>query len=747
MDREPGFPIPVLRALEGLDDRVGRLLMIAGPADSGKSALLDRLRDQLRLDGVRVTDLRGNYHDREVANAALAPLLQEGSASPPSEGPAPDVDVPIAALGALGDEAARSSRRRGGERRQGTILGVPYAVRTRGGLAMDPAEYWQRLRKEFQDVQKAPAAILVEDGSLVDPESRDFLLYLGERVRFRPLLIAVVVDTGEAGYAGWEEKLLDRRDVDWVRLQTPRSDPREAHRIKGTFDALPEETQRVLVFTALLGGATTEVALSRVTRLNFNQLADALLPASEAHLVRIDAGKVAIPHAEWTDLFRDLFPRARVRTMHKEIAEAIEAMSPEPTLVRRAELAEHYFQWEAGPTALRYLLEAAELTERLHAYDAVLGLLENALACVDGLPTAERPPAEVELRLVRTRALFFAGRPADAERELHAALSLAFEHPVAAAPLEEWVEGLIPPLLAVGPRPELLTELGELVDRSHAAGFTSVEVLLQAILAGHEHRRGRSDRSRGGSRRAGDLARALEPGAAQAAALLAVAVSLLDGEPAERELGDRFRRAAHEMLGTGRQGGLQQVAEELRAAALARAGDREEALATHLRAIGVLQRLHLLPYEIPHQLGVAELILDAKGADERVAAALVRARELVEVLHLTPPSPSVLRLWLLEGRHHAMIPDPEGARDRFRAIVDLPPSSSLQEIRRSALRHLVELELSQGRIDTARATFALLDDAAFGPEGRPTWGEWRAARRRRGGLPDGGAPPPRSRKR
>lgn len=747
MDRVPGLPIPALRALEGLDDRVGRLLMITGPANSGKSALLDRLREELTLGGVRVTDLRGKYHDREVSNAALAPLLNEGpTPAPTSEGG--EVDVPIAALGALGDESGRSARRRGGERRQGTIMGVPYAVRTRGGLTMDPSEYWQRLRTELQDPARPPMAILVEDGSLVDAASRDFLLYLSERVRFRPVLIVVALDVGEAGYAGWEERLLGRNDVDWVRLAVARSDPREAHRIKVAFEALPPESQRVLVLASLLGGSTTEVTLSRVSRLNFNQLGDALLPASENHLVRLEAGKVTIAHGEWVTLFPEMLPVARVRSMHKEIAEAIEAMSPEPTLVRRTELAEHYFRWEAGPTALRYLLEAAELSERLSAYDAVLSLLDEALQCVDGLPAPDRPSAEVELRLFRTRALFFGGRPAEAERELHTSLVLALDHHLPALPLGEWVEGLVPALIAVGPRPVLMTELGEVSDRAHEAGLTEVEVLFQAILAGHEYRRGRVERARGGSRRAGQLARTLEPGAAQAAALLAVALSLMDGAPPERELAERFRRVAHQMLGTGRRGGLQQVAEELKAVSLARSGDREEALATHLRAIQVLQRLRLYPFELPHQLGVAEMILDARGADDRVAGALKRARELVEVLHLTPPSPSVLRLWLLEGRQQASLPDPEGARDRFRAILDRPPAGTIPELRRSALFRLVDLELSEGRGEEARAAFELLDDAAFPPGGRPTWGEWRSGRPGRADRPGpAGAPPEASKRR
>jgi hypothetical protein len=699
------------------------------------------MREQLGAKGVRILELRGTYQNRETPNAALAPLHGE---APALDDPGPEedgADVPIAALGALGDPAGRSSRRRGGERRAGTIMGVAYSVRTRGGASMDPSDYWSELRASYREPGTAPLAILVDDGSLVDPESRNFLLYLSERLRYRPVVMVVALDVGEPGFAGWEERLIGRNDVDWVRFASPRPDPREAHRMKQMFDGLPVESQRVLALASLLGGSTTEVKLSRVTRLNFSQLGDALLPASELHLVRTEAGKVTIPHAEWAHIIPEFLSNQRVRELHREIAEALEAMSPESTLASRTELAEHLYRWEAGPAALRYLLEAAELTERLSAYDGVLALVDDALHCVGGLPGDDRPAVEVELRLFRTRALFFAGRPAAAGAELRTAIALALEHHIAPATLEEWVELLVPSLVAVGPRPELLNELSELADRAHEGGLVAVEVLFRAILAGHEQRRGRAERARGDSRRAGLLARNLEPGAVQATALLAIAVALLDGAPAEQELAERFRAMAHGMLGTVRRSGLQQLAEEMKAVALTRSGDAEGARAIHVRAVSALQRLRLHAFELPHQLGIAELTLDERGGTDAAARALRRARELVELLHLTPPSPSVLRLWLLEGRFQALAPAPEEARERYRAITDRPTATSLPQIRRSALLRLSDLELSEGRDEEARRAFDALDPDAFAPEKALTWEEWRDGRKSRAVVRP--APPPR----
>ena len=96
--------------------------------------------------------------------------------------------------------------------------------------------------------------------------------------------------------------------------------------------------------------------------------------------------------------------------MHRQIAEALEALHPEPTLAHRLELARHYFAWEPGPSALRYLVEAAELSEGLGAYDSALEAVDLAIRCLPAMPSAERPSAQVELRLFRARALLYAGR-------------------------------------------------------------------------------------------------------------------------------------------------------------------------------------------------------------------------------------------------------------------------------------------------------------------------------------------------
>ncbi|HEY6237910.1 MAG TPA: AAA family ATPase, partial [Thermoplasmata archaeon] len=358
MEAGSPFPSAAARAVASLPNGSGRTLVIAGPPTSGKSALLAQVRGLLKGSGVEVVELRGAHRDREAAFALVAPLdadsLAAPMAEPDDEASADAPPVPMAALGSFGEESGRSRRARG-ERQRATIMGHSYAVRTRGVREMDAADYWRRFCEESRRPGAPGRAILIDDGGFADAESRDYLLYLIERARYRPLLLVLVLDSSDPSYGAWEEKLIARGDVDWIRFSEPLEDPREASRFRKGWEQLPDPTRRILGFLALLQGTATEVTLSRVSRMPFGPLADALVPAIENNLVRVDEGKVTLRHAGWARTIPELLRPRDVREFHREIADALEAMHREPTPERRRELAEHYFHWEAGPTALRYL--------------------------------------------------------------------------------------------------------------------------------------------------------------------------------------------------------------------------------------------------------------------------------------------------------------------------------------------------------------------------------------------------------
>jgi tetratricopeptide (TPR) repeat protein len=656
----------------------------------------------------RVVELRGSYRSRSVPYGGLdglnsepppgVPIVGEGDGESGAE---PDIvpNVPMAPVAFLPDRMPRSRRSRG-ERARTSFLGQP--IRGRSANEGDPEAYWQQLLGDFRGPDAHPVVILIEDGALFDSESREFIVALSKKARLRPLLIVCALDTSVPGYVTWEDSFLGRGDVDWVRIPDALADAREAHRLKGIFDDLPSVTQRVVGYVGLLRGNVGEVVLSRVARLNYPQLAEALLPATGVGLVKVQDGKVIIPHVAWIHLIGDLTPEKQLREMHLEIANALSALSPEPRLARRIEIARHYLAWFPGPMALKHLLEAGELSLHLLSFDDAEELFADAITCLSSLPAAERATTEPELRLLHSQALFSAGRLQEAETELHEGLATALRGDVAVEIVAEWMEPLVLLMRVVGPRASLATTLAELADRCHDRQWTEIEILLQSLLAEFYWERDEPDKAREESRRAGGLAQTLRPGHLQAIALLAVGLSRIEGTPEEQEIAGRFLTSARVLLSRSRRWELDHMAGDLEARLMEVRGETQKALLERQRAIPNLQRQKLLSIEIYHQLSIATALLDRR-ATSGVEAALDRARIIVDSLNLIPPSPSLLRLWLLEGRLRALNDETGVARDRWEAVAEETASDGIPRLRAEALLRLALLEFSSGRPEIGEA--------------------------------------------
>jgi len=744
----PSLPSPVLRALEGLAERSGRTIVIAGPPASGKSALLGEIRELLKARHTRVIELRGSYRSRSIPFGGLDGLRSapNGSDAESEDGGGDEVGsvpavTPMAPIGYLPDRMPRRGRSRG-DRPRTSFLGQP--IRGRSANEGNPDEFWHELLPEFRGPDPHPVAILVDDGALFDSESRDFIVSLSRRARLRPFVLALALDTTVPGFVPWEEAFLGRGDVDWVRIAQSEDDPRETHRLKALFDDLPSVSQRVVGYIGLLGGTVGEVVLSRVARLNFDQLAEAILPATGVGLVKVQDGKVTIPHLAWVGAVGHLLPESQRKEMHLEIANALAALSPEPNLQRRIEVARHFLAWYPGPMALRHLLEAAELSLHLLAFDTAEELFRDALSCLPSLAPAERRSLEPELKLLHARALFPAGRLSEAESALRDGTNGALQTGVEAETLAEWIEPLILDMRVVGPRPSLAMALNELVERCHDANRIEVEVLLEALIAEFHAERNRSEEARAESHRAALLARKLPEGHLQAIALLAVGLSRIEGTPEEQALAARFLRAARTLLGRSRRWELDHLAEDLEARLLELREERTPARMLRERSLSSLQRQKLLPIEIYHQLGIAEGQFDGGNATS-AEAPLIRSAAIADALHLLPPSPALLRTWLLQGRQFAVGEFLDLARDRWTAIIDLEGALGIPRIRAEALFRLSLLERSSGRQDEAAELAARWNVPEVRALLPPSWGpladrweEW-APRSDHGGGP---LPPP-----
>jgi tetratricopeptide (TPR) repeat protein/energy-coupling factor transporter ATP-binding protein EcfA2 len=725
----PGLPTPVLRALEGLAENSGRTLVVAGPPTSGKSQLLTELEGILKTGNARVIRLRGSYRSRSIPYGALDGLRAENGGAA-AAGMAEEGDtlgeeaglgeVPIAPIPYLTERMPRGRRSRG-DRPRTTFLGQP--VRGRSANEGDPDQFWSEILPEFVGPSAHPVVILADDGSLFDAESRDFLVSLSKRARLRPFLIAIALDTSVAGFVAWEEAFLGRGDVDWIRFAHSLPDPREAHRLKSVYDDLPSVSQRVVGYVSLLGGTVGEVVLSRVARLTFPQLAEALLPATGVGLLKVQEGKVTMPHQAWVPLTEDLIPEKVRREMHLEIANALSALSPEPSLARRMEVARHYLAWFPGPMALRYLLESAEISLQLVAFDSAEELLDQAIGCLTALPPSERDPLEPELRLLHARALFATGRLTDAEDEVREGLEGAIRGKVPPETVAEWIEPLLLTMRVVGPRISLATTLLELIERAHDAELVEVEVLLEALVAEFHYERHQNEKARAESNRAAQLSRRVPSQHIQALALLAVGLSRIEGNEEEQALAGRFLGAARTYLSRSRRWELDALAEDLEARLLEARGELTKARELRERSLPALQRAKLPGLEVYHQLGIAEILLNRENP-RGVDLVLDRARTLTELLHLLPPSPALLRFWLLEGRFLAITDSVEAARDRWEAIADGPPAGAIPRIKAEAVVRLVLLEYATGRGERAAQRVAALETPELKGALPSAWTAW-----------------------
>ncbi len=724
----PDLPPPVLRAMQGLAEGSGRTVAVVGPPLSGKSGLLEEMRGRLLARKARVIELRGTYRGRSVPYGGLEGLRStEGPGASSVTGDDPDSSDdgplavgPVAPIPYLTDRMPRSRRSRA-ERGRGTYLGQP--VRARAANEGDPDRFWQEILPELRGPEAHPLAILIDDGALFDTESREFVIALSKRARLRPFLIVVALDSTVPGYTGWEEAFLGRGDVDWVRFTDTVPDPRETHRLKAVYDDLPSVSQRVVGFVALLGGSVGEVVLSRVSRLTFPQLAEAILPATGVGLIKVQDGKVLIPHLPWVDLSADLLPDRQRREMHLEIANALAALSPEPSLARRVEVARHYLAWFPGPMALRHLLEAAEISLQLLDFDAAAELLADSIRCLASVPPSERDPLEPELRLLYARALFFCGRLTEAESEVREGVEGAIRSRTPPETLTEWIEPLLLAMRAVGPRPSLTTTLLEMIERCHDAELVEVEVLFEALVAEFHYERNRHEKARAESHRAALLSRRLPEGPLQALALLAIGLSWTEGSPEEQIVAERFLRAARYLLGRARRWQLDALAEDLEARLYEARREPQRARELRERAIPALQRSKLPSIELNHQLGLAGILLD-RGPSKQIEPALARAHQITDLLHLLPPSPGLLRLWLLEGRQMAMNELTDGAQDRWSAILDVPSAMTIPRLRVEAIVRLALLEASSRQPERAAELLALLESPEMKRAVPAGWSEW-----------------------
>jgi hypothetical protein len=710
----PETPIGIARALEAIQHSAGRTVVVAGPPVSGKSDALGLIRAEARARQWRLLELRGSYRDRMTAYAALAEFDAPASEAHPEAhvpetaaadvaGWTPPSPTSLAAgmVFAGANVPMRSRRTRGewGDARLG--VGAPHTTR-RSGRVVSGSEVYGRLLHWLEEEPGRPIAVLIEDGTLFDSESRDVILEVSAKVRRRPILLAVALDVSLPAFRTWEERLIARGDVDWVRIAHAKPDPREAEQLSESFASLPEASRRMLVFLALLGGSGSEVGLARAARYGLRELVDALAPAVAVNLAKAEEGRISIPYSAWITLIPTFVSPELRAEVHRQIAEGISALSPEPDSKRGRELANHLFDAGDEQAALRPLLEAAEVSERLAAYDATAELLEKAGRCLADLPGPERAEYELEIRLWLARALLMAGRIDAGQAAVEHGIHSAIAEGVAPDLLRSRLDELLPALRAVGPRPSLAVALAGLADRLGEANARGAQAILQSVLAEFALERGLYDEARVLALRAQDFARRADPDTARAGALMTEAIIAASELPPVEGTATPFHDVASGPAARVGRTAFDRMVAHVWLRWIERPRHPAETLAAYQKTLPILQRTRSVVSELHYQLAIAELQLD-RSAGPKNHEPTERARELADAIHLIPPAPGLARLWLVEGRCALDDNHPDAARDAWGALIDQRGGVRLAPYQAEAIVRLAALDLAEAKTGAAKA--------------------------------------------
>jgi tetratricopeptide (TPR) repeat protein len=708
MPQSPAF----LRAYAGLEARSGRTIALAGPPTSGKSARIAELRKELEGREVVVLTTEGSYRDRDVDYGALASLWSQFSEKvEPSSEVGPSL-IPGGFADVFGGEGmpAMGGRRR---TRPGRASFGPGPRTGTGGFESMTA-VWTSLSERFRSGEPVGVALLIEDATLLDPASRTLLLQLSRLARRRPFLLVLELDSSLPSFSQWEEELIGRPDVDWIHLSHPHADARETERLQEITTSLPGPTRRLVGFVALLDGSTSEVVLARVARCRTSELHELLQPALAANLLKTAEGRISVAHESWVDHLIESIPEESRREMHRIVAEGLEALNPEPNLQRRFQIADHFFRAEPGPLALRHLVEAAHLAERVLAFDPAEAAIAQAIQCIPPAPDPALAELGIELRLEEAKLLAFAGRPADAEALIQQALEAGVQQRAGESRMEELLLTLVQVVYALGPRPTLRQCLTGASDRFQQVKWPGAEAVARTLLAYLELLAARITEAETEVGKAHSLAD--RPGgeiSRIAVQLFDAQIQLWNADRAPPAIAKSLETVHHLLRGSH----LTEL-DLLSTVVEARLADLQDGSAAGRtvteRGLVVAERTGTLWLELYLQEQLVELVLSGNAPDA-VRTPLKRCQYLVETLHLVPPSPALLRLWGFEARLAQIQGRIEEAREGWLDVLAYSGYAQLPRTRAQALFRLARLNVEMEAFSRARKRLLQLREEGLEP--------------------------------
>ena len=195
--------------------------------------------------------------------------------------------------------------------------------------------------------------------------------------------------------------------------------------VRARLGHVPREARQTLDVAAVLGRRFDFETLAAVTREPEERLLAALEALVKRRLLREEPedGFYDFSHDKVREVaYREIGGARRV-TLHRAVAGALEARGEGDPDERHASLAEHYERGHAWAEALRYLLLAAERSQKLFAMRDALHWLDRAVELAEAHPEAAENPVGLYAKrgAARAQAGQTEGAVADIRRVIDAA--------------------------------------------------------------------------------------------------------------------------------------------------------------------------------------------------------------------------------------------------------------------------------------------------------------------------------------
>jgi tetratricopeptide (TPR) repeat protein len=438
----------VMRAAAEAAGGRSRLVLVAGEAGTGKTALVSHVWGRLAADGWTVAAGRCPEDEgappgwpwaealRQLAGSVapadlvpLRPLLEERlprAGGPPGDDDPPKDDDPPAArfrlhqaisscLEAVGRDrpflVILDDLHRADGETLAILVSVCAALTTSKILLVAtyrPADAGDALTGCLATLaEREPARITL--AGLDDGAAAELIRATCHRAVDDPTVRVLVERTGANAFFLKEmSRLVDAEGALAATTEVP-AGVRDV--LQRRIARLPAGAQSILRQAAVIGTEASVDVLADVS----GAADDALLDAVEAGLItglvtEPAAGRIRFSHALVRDTLYGGLSRLRRSRLHARAAQAIERRSPGEV----AALAHHFTRAGTDPgAAARYSRLAAEQAEQRFAYVEAAQLWEQALACLDQASTAA-PRDRLELLLGLVRALSQAGQLARA---------------------------------------------------------------------------------------------------------------------------------------------------------------------------------------------------------------------------------------------------------------------------------------------------------------------------------------------